>query len=231
MKKTILLFTVGTLLVLIFWIDLDQYLTLAYLKTHRDALIVLQNERPWLVALGYCGLYVGVTALSLPGATIMTLAGGALFGFWLGLLLISFASSMGATAAFLVARHLLRDVVQRRLGDRLAVVHAGIEKEGALYLFTLRMVPVVPFFLVNVLMALTPIRTMTYHWVSQVGMLAATVVYVNAGTQLAHMEGLSDIVSPAVLLSFTLLGLFPWLTRYLQRWYVRVRRAGDDSLS
>ncbi|MEA3643732.1 MAG: FAD-dependent oxidoreductase, partial [Lamprobacter sp.] len=146
-----------------------------------------------------------------------TLAGGALFGFWQGLLLVSFASSIGATLAFLVARFLLRDTVQRRFGARLAALNRGIERDGAFYLFTLRLVPIFPFFIINLLMGLSSLRTWTFYWVSQVGMLAGTAVYVNAGTQLGNIDRVGDVLSPELLASFALLGVFPWLARAVLR--------------
>jgi len=156
-----------------------------------------------------------VTALSLPGATVMTLAGGALFGFWPALLVVSFASTIGATLAMLVARFLLRDWVQGKFGDKLRAINAGIEKEGAFYLFSLRLVPIFPFFLINLAMGLTPLRAVLFYAVSQIGMLPGTAVYINAGTQLGQLESAGGILSPALLLSFTLLGLFPLIARKL----------------
>ena len=170
------------------------------------------------MAGAYFLIYVAVTALSLPGAAVMTLAGGALFGLGIGTLLVSFASSIGATLAFLVSRFLLRDWVQARYGERLGAINPGMEKDGAFYLFTLRLVPVFPFFIINLLMGLTPIRTRTFYWVSQVGMLAGTLVYVNAGTQLARLDSLSGILSPGLLASFALLGVFPLLAKRLVAW-------------
>ena len=149
------------------------------------------------------------TAFSLPGAVILTLAGGGIFGLGWGLLLVSFASSVGATLAFLAARFVLRDWVQARMGNRLAEINKGIAREGALYLFSLRLIPVVPFFVINLVMGLSTLRTWTFYWVSQVGMLAGTAVYVNAGTQLAGISSLRDIASPGLLGAFVLLGLFP----------------------
>jgi len=218
MKKItiIVLFVIG--IALFFSFDLGQYLTLDALKASHTRFASLQAQSPWLVAAGFFVMYVVVTALSLPGATIMTLAGGALFGLWTGIILISFASSIGATAAFLASRYVLREGVQRRFGDRLSAINDGMAKEGALYLFTLRLVPVFPFFLINLLMGLTSIRTVTFYWVSQVGMLAGTLVYVNAGTQLAQIDSLSGIVSPGLLLSFALLGVFPLIAKRVIRW-------------
>lgn len=168
---------------------------------------------PVTVAAIFFAAYVAVTALSLPLAVWMTLAAGALFGFWGGLLLVSFASAVGATLAFLAARHFLRDWVQARLGQRLKAVNEGFARDGSFYLFTLRLIPAIPFFAINLLMGLTAIRPLTFYWVSQVGMLAGTAVYVNAGTRLAAIESLSGILSPALILSFVLLGLFPWIAR------------------
>ncbi len=198
-----------------FALGLHNYLTLDQLKASQAQFAQLLTAHPVAVPAAYFGIYVLVTALSLPGAAIMTLAGGALFGLGFGLLLVSFASSIGATLAFLVARFLLRDSVQQRFGERLKAIDRGIERDGAFYLFTLRLVPIFPFFVINLLMGLTRLRTWTFYWVSQVGMLAGTAVYVNAGTQLAAVERLGDILSPALLLSFVLLGLFPWMAKLL----------------
>ncbi|MCC7279025.1 MAG: FAD-dependent oxidoreductase [Chromatiaceae bacterium] len=214
MKKLgLLLITV--LIVAFFAFDLDRFLTLEALKAGQTTFAAWYQASPWRVAGAYLLVYVAVTALSLPGAAVMTLAGGALFGLWVGTLLVSFASSLGATLAFLVSRWLLRDWVQARYGARLAAVNAGMAKDGALYLFTLRLVPVFPFFVINLLMGLTPIKTRTFYWVSQLGMLAGTLVYVNAGTQLARLDSLSGILSPGLVASFALLGVFPLLAKRL----------------
>ncbi|MGO2279333.1 MULTISPECIES: FAD-dependent oxidoreductase [unclassified Psychrobacter] len=170
-------------------------------------------QSPLLIIGGFFLLYVVVTALSLPGAAILTLAAGALFGLVQGLLIASFASSIGATIAFLASRYLLRDTIKQRFPERLAAIDAGVEKEGGFYLFTLRLVPVFPFFLINLLMGVTAIKSWTYYWVSQVGMLAGTFVFVNAGTQLAQIESLSGILSPKLILSFALLGIFPFIAK------------------
>ncbi len=215
MKKAIVLAMIGALIVGFFWFDLDQLLTLEGLKAGLAQFDAWRQARPLLVGGGFLLLYVAVTALSLPGAAVMTLAAGALFGLLWGTIIVSFASSIGATLAFLVSRYLLRDTVQKRFGERLKPINDGIEKEGAFYLFTLRLVPVFPFFLINLLMGLTPIRAATFYWVSQVGMLAGTLVYVNAGTQLAQIDSLAGILSPTLLLSFALLGLFPLIAKKL----------------
>ncbi|NHI01959.1 FAD-dependent oxidoreductase [Oceanimonas sp. MB9] len=221
MKKILLLALVVLLILAFFILDLDRWLTLDALKQHQAAIAGVRAESPWLMAGGFFLLYVLMAALSLPGAAVMTLAAGALFGIVEGLVLVSFASSLGATLAFLVARFLLREQVQGRFGNRLQAINRGIEKDGAFYLFTLRLVPVFPFFVINLVMGLTPLAIRTFYWVSQLGMLPGTLVYVNAGTQLAAIEQPGDILSPMLLGSFALLGLFPWLARLVLQ---RVRR-------
>jgi pyruvate/2-oxoglutarate dehydrogenase complex dihydrolipoamide dehydrogenase (E3) component/uncharacterized membrane protein YdjX (TVP38/TMEM64 family) len=196
-----------------FAFDLGRYLSLAYLKQSQAALAALYAEQPGAVIGSYFALYVAATALSLPGAVILTLGGGAVFGLGLGLVIVSFASSVGATLAFLAARFVLRDSVQARFGQRLAEIDRGVQKDGAFYLFTLRLIPVVPFFVINLLMGLTRMRAFTFYWVSQLGMLAGTAVYVNAGTQIAQIDSLRGILSPGLLGSFVLLGLFPLIAR------------------
>lgn len=213
MKRIVLLVLVAALLAAFFAFDLGRFFTLEALKASQEQFAAQYAATPYLVMGAYFVVYVAVTALSLPGAAVMTLAGGALFGLATGTLLVSFASSLGATLAFLVARFVLRDSVQNRFGDRLAAINAGVEKDGAFYLFTLRLVPVFPFFVINLLMGLTPIRTRTFYWVSQIGMLAGTLVYVNAGTQLARIDSLAGILSPGLLVSFALLGLFPLIAK------------------
>ncbi|PUE62563.1 pyridine nucleotide-disulfide oxidoreductase [Limnohabitans sp. 2KL-17] len=194
-------------------LDLGRYLSFEQLKASQASFNQLYAQQPLVVAAVYFGVYVVATALSFPGAVIITLAGGAVFGLWWGLLIVSFASTLGATLAFLASRFVLRDWVESRFGQRLADINAGVDKEGAFYLFTLRLIPVVPFFLINLLMGLTRIKTWTYYWVSQLGMLAGTAVYVNAGTQLAQLDSVQGILSPALLGSFVLLGIFPLLAR------------------
>lgn len=213
MKKIGLLVLIAALATGFFYFDLHQLLTLEGLKSGLVQFEEWQAERPFLVGGVFLLLYVIVTALSLPGAAIMTLAAGALFGLAWGTLIVSFASSIGATLAFLVSRYLLQDTVQKRFGDRLKAINEGVEREGAFYLFTLRLVPLFPFFLINLLMGLTTIRALTFYWVSQIGMFAGTLVYVNAGTQLGQLESLSGILSPSLLLSFVLLGVFPLIAK------------------
>lgn len=212
-RKILLLTALLLALGAFFAFDLGRYFSLGSLQESQARLAAWREQQPLALAAGYFLVYVAVTALSLPGATIVTLAGGAIFGLGWGLLIVSFASSIGATLAFLTARFLLRDSVQARFGQRLAEVDRGIRKDGAFYLFTLRLMPVVPFFVINLLMGLTNMKAWTFYWVSQLGMLAGTAVYVNAGTQLGQLTSLQGIVSPGLLGSFVLLGLFPLIAR------------------
>ena len=222
-KKTGLVLLLGGLIVAFFVFDLGQYLNLATLKASQDDIAAYRAAKPLLAAGVYFAVYVVVTALSLPGAALLTLAGGAVFGLWTGLLIVSFASTIGATLAFLISRFLLRDWVLARFGARLKTIDEGVRRDGAFYLFTLRLVPAFPFFLINLLMGLTAMKARTFYWVSQLGMLAGTVAYVNAGTQLAQVDSLAGIVSPGLLASFALLGVFPLLARKLVDW-VQARR-------
>lgn len=204
-----------------------KWLTLEGLKSGLDQFAAWKSTSPVLLGLGFGAVYVLVAALSLPGAVILTLAAGAIFGLLWGTFIASFASTLGATLAFWSARYLLRDWVQARFGDRLKPINDGMTRDGAFYLFTLRLVPVFPFFLINLLMGLMPIRSLTFYGVSQIGMLAGTLVYVNAGTQLARIDSLAGIVSPGVTLSLVLLGVFPLVAKmvlgYLQRRRVYAR--------
>ncbi|MFM8767257.1 MAG: FAD-dependent oxidoreductase [Rubrivivax sp.] len=196
-------------------LDLGRFLSLEALRAAQSQLAGWYERRPGAVIAAFFAVYVAVTALSLPGAVPLTLAGGALFGLGLGTLVVSFASTLGATLAMLVSRHLLREAVKSRFGARLAEVDRGIARDGAFYLFTLRLVPVLPFFAINLLMGLTAMRVWTYAWVSQLGMLAGTLVYVNAGTQLAQISSVQGIVSPSLLGAFALLGVLPLAGRWL----------------
>ncbi len=227
MNKTriILPGAVIALVALFFAFDLGAYLELAYIKEKQADLRLFHQQRPAATTAGYFLLYVAVTGLSLPGAAILTLAGGAVFGLALGVVIVSFASTIGATLAFLLSRYLLREYVQTRFADKLAAVNRGMEREGALYLFALRLVPAFPFFIINLVMGLTRMRVSTFFLVSQAGMLAGTIVYVNAGVQLGKIERLGDIASPALVLSFVLLGLFPLLARRLTN-LLKKRAAG-----
>ena len=212
-KKIALLAVMVAAIFAFFHFNLNAYLTLDGLKGSLDNFTRQIDQNPVISLAIFFVIYVAVTALSLPGAAILTLAAGALFGLVQGFIVVSFASSVGATLAFLVARFILRDSVRNRFGEKFKKIDQGVEKQGAFYLFTLRLVPVFPFFLINLLMGLTSIKTWTFYWVSQLGMLAGTIVYVNAGTQLAQIDSLSGIVSPGLIFSFVLLGVFPWVAK------------------
>lgn len=212
-KKIALLAVIAAAIVSFFHFDLNNYLTLEGMKGSLDTFQSEIEANPVLSIGVFFAVYVAVTALSLPGAAILTLAAGALFGLLQGLIIVSFASSIGATLAFLVSRFILRDTVRNKFKEKLKKIDEGVEKQGAFYLFTLRLVPVFPFFLINLLMGLTSLKTWTFYWVSQVGMLAGTAVYVNAGTQLAQIDSLAGIVSPGLIFSFVLLGIFPWIAK------------------
>ena len=222
-KKWALAGIILALLIGAFWFDLGQYASLDALKQNQTRMAEALAESPFTVVLGFSAVYVVVTALSLPGAVILTLAAGAWFGLLLGTLVVSVASTIGATLAMLSARYLLRDWVQRRWADRLAVIQQGLDRDGPFYLFSLRLLPIVPFFLLNLVMGLTQMRVRTYFWVSQVGMLAGTVVYVNAGTALAKINQLSDVLSPGVWGAFALLAVLPWILRRALDWRHRQR--------
>ncbi|MEO6409641.1 MAG: FAD-dependent oxidoreductase [Burkholderiaceae bacterium] len=212
-KKLLLLGVVIALVVAYFAFDLGRYLSLGFVKQRQADFVALYDARPALVLTAFFAVYVAVTALSLPGAAIMTLAAGAVFGLFAGTLLVSFASSIGATLAFLVSRYVLRDSIRARFAQRLAEIDQGIGKEGAFYLFTLRLVPLIPFFVINLVMGLTAMKAGTFYLVSQIGMLAGTLVFVNAGTQLARIDSLAGILSPGVIGSFVLLGIFPLVAK------------------
>ena len=213
LRKLLVLVALAAFVGLYVALDLGRFFSLDELKRQQAAIEAYRQTSPWLAAAIFFVVYVAVTALSLPGAAIMTLAGGAVFGLFWGTLLVSFASSLGATLAFLAARFLARDWVKARFGSRLAAIDRGVERDGGFYLFTLRLVPAFPFFMINLVMGLTPMRAWTFYWVSQVGMLAGTIVYVNAGTQLAAIDSLRGILSPALIGSFALLGIFPLIAK------------------
>ena len=207
-------FLIGTF----FAFDLGRFLTLASLQEQKQHLLSLYDTQPVVTAGLYVLAYILMAALSLPGALIMTLAGGAMFGVSLGTVLVSVASTTGATLAFLASRYLMGRSIQTRFADKLATINEGVQKEGAFYLFSLRLIPVFPFFMVNLVMGLTPIPVRTFFWVSQLGMLPGTIVYVNAGTQLSQLQSLKGILSPTLLLSFAAIGLLPVLSKKLLQW-------------
>lgn len=223
-KKILLGLVVVALVTLWFSLDLSQWLTLENAKAQQVTLNDYIIENATTASLVFFIGYVVMTALSLPGAAVASLLGAALFGFWWALVLVSFASSIGATLAFLVSRFMLRDWVQAKFGNKLDTINRGIEKDGSLYLLTLRLIPIFPFFLINLVMGLTSFKTRTFYWVSQLGMLPGTAVYVNAGTQLAQIDALGDVVSPSVLGSLALLGIFPLLAKWVMAWITRRKR-------
>ena len=222
--KVLVALVAVALIAAFFIFDLGQYLSLDYLKSKHQSLLDFYAENRLLTILGFFATYVGVAALSLPGAAILTLAGGAIFGFFTGLVVVSFASTLGATLAFLFSRFMFRDAVQNKFGSHLQTINKGVEEEGAFYLFTLRLIPVVPFFVVNLLMGLTKIKTLTFALVSQLGMLPGTAVFVNAGNQLAQIDSPKDILSPQLLFAFALLGIFPIVAKKLLELY-KTRRS------
>lgn len=223
MKKAILLLILVGAIAAYFFFGLGQILTLENFKAQQAEIVSAKDANPLLYVGGFFLLYVAVTGLSIPGAAIMSLVAGALFGVVLGSVIVSFASTIGATLAFLSSRYLLRDWVQGKFGERLRAIDDGLAKDGAFYLFTLRLIPVFPFFVINLLMGLTRIKTWTFFWVSQLGMLAATVVFVNAGTQISRIESTSGLLSPMLIASFVALALFPWAAKAIVA-FVKRRR-------
>lgn len=221
--KIILLLIIATAIAAFFVLDLGRFFTLEYAQSQRENFLNYYAEHQIFTIALYFVIYVIVTALSLPGAAIMTLVGGGIFGLLIGTVVVSFASTIGATLAFLVSRFLLRDYVQQRFAEKLTAINQGIEKEGVFYLFTLRLIPIFPFFVINLVMGLTPLKTRQFFFVSQIGMLAGTIVYVNAGSQLATIESVGDILSPSLLLSFALLGVFPLLAKKLVE-FIKARK-------
>jgi len=214
-KKLLLATLIAIVLILLLFFDVHHYLTLEYLKSSKDKLNVYYQDNPLLVLCTYFVIYLASTAFSLPGAAVLSLAGGAFFGLTAGTLVVSFASTIGATLAMLIARVLLRDWVMNHFASQITTINSGMIKEGAFYLFTLRLLPAVPFFVVNLVMGLTQLRTITFFWVSQLGMLPATLVYVNAGSELGKIQSIDDIFSPQLITSFVLLGIFPLLVKII----------------
>ncbi len=227
------IFSLVVLVFLFVFFDLGRFLTLDYIKATQARFLELYQMNRFLVISVYMLVYITVTALSLPGAAVMTLAGGGFFGLVTGTIVVSVASTVGATCAFLASRFILRDWVHSRFGAKLSAVNRGIEHEGAFYLFSLRLIPIFPFFVINLLMGLTTMPVRTYFWVSQLGMLPATIVYVNAGKEIAQIESVASIVSPGLLISFALLGIFPIAAKKMMSFYRRHRlsASGDKNHS
>ena len=223
MKKATLVLVLLGAIIAYFVFDLGQILSLENFKASQADIVAAKDANPVLYISGFFILYVAVTGLSIPGAAIMSLIAGALFGVLMGTIIVSFASTMGATLAFLSARFVLRDWVQGKFGERLRAIDEGLEKDGAFYLFTLRLIPVFPFFVINLLMGLTRIKTRTFFWVSQLGMLPATIVFVNAGTQISRIESTAGLLSPTLIASFVALALFPWAAKAIVALVTRSR--------
>ena len=224
--KPILILALLALIFLFFHYNLGQYFTLEYIKGQQDSFAQAYAESPLNTIALYMLIYIASTALSLPGAAILTLLGGALFGVTTGTIIVSFASTIGATLSFLASRFILKDWVQQKFGKSLDKVNQGIQKDGAFYLFTIRMIPAFPFFIVNLVMGLTPMKIITYFFTSQAGMLAGTIVYVNAGTQLAQIDSLKGILSPNLILSFCLLALFPIVSKKIIHFIQHKKKQG-----
>ena len=217
--KIILAILIVILIGLFFVFDLGQYFTLENLKSQQEKFQQFDSDHPILTKFSFFMAYVAVAALSLPGALIMTLAAGAFFGVLTGTIIVSFASTIGATLAMLAARFLFRETIQSKYGNKLESINKGIDEEGGFYLFTMRLIPVVPFFMVNLVMGLTTIKTLVFALVSQLGMLPATAIYVNAGHQLASINSIKDIVSLPIIISLVLLGVFPLLAKKIITFY------------
>lgn len=212
-KKSVYLFFI-CLIVLIFLLpELNKYLNFDFIKNHRQNFFDFYQQNPFKTLFIYTSVYITATALSLPGAVLLTLLGGTLFGVFIGTFIVSLASTTGATLAFLVSRFFFKDQVQKRFGPSLKKINKGIENEGAFYLFTLRLIPLFPFFAVNLIMGLTPMGTRTFFFVSQAGMLPATIIFVNAGTQLAKIQSVEDLLSPSLIFAFSLIGFLPITTK------------------
>ncbi len=223
-NKILILILLAVVVTLFFAFDLDRFLTLEYLKSSREEFQLFYDRNPFLTIFSFFLIYVVVVGANLPGATVLGLAGGALFGFTVGVIIISFASTIGATLACFFSRYLFRDYVQRRFGDRLEKVNRGVAREGAFYLFTMRLIPAIPFVIINLIMGLTSMRLSTFYWVSQIGMLPGTMVYVNAGKELGQIDSLAGIVQPSLIISFAALGLFPLVVRKVVS-FVKARRS------
>lgn len=216
----------AVLIGLFFVLDLDRFLTLAAVQGGLDSLRAAWAAHPVSFLGAYVLAYVLMAALSLPGSIVMGLVAGAILGFWVGTAAVSLGSTLGATLAFLLSRYLFRDAVRRRFGARLAIIDEGTRQDGAWYLFGLRLIPLFPFFLVNLAMGLTAMPVWTFYWVSQLGMLGATMVFVNAGRELAKLDSVAGILSPSLLGAFALLGIFPVAARGVVGW-MRARRGGS----
>lgn len=226
-SKLILLCAIVAIAAALLYFGPDRYLNLEYVKSRLDDLVAYRKANPVLSALAFSALYILVTAASIPGALVLTLCCGAIFGFFLGTVIALVSATIGATIAFLVARYLFDDLVKAKMGDKVARIRESFRKEGALYLFSLRLVPVFPFFAINLLMGLTSIGTATYFFASLVGMAPGTMVFINAGTQLAKLDSVQGLLSPTLIASFVLLAVFPYIAKYLLK--IIRRQAGQNA--
>jgi uncharacterized membrane protein YdjX (TVP38/TMEM64 family) len=213
-KIGLLLALVLVVVTIVWWLPPDL-LTLENLKARQSDIELYRSQHPVLTVLIFCTIYIALTALSIPGAVFMTLIGGAIFGLVSGTIWVSISSTLGATLAFLMSRYFFQNAVKQKFGDKLSTIEENFSKDGAFYLFSMRLVPAIPFFLINLAMGLTPIKTHHYMLASWAGMLAGTAVYVNAGTQLSKLDSLSGILSPPIIISFLLLAAFPYIARKL----------------
>lgn len=225
-KKLLILLAFSAVAALFFALDVGRVFSLEFLKAQQASFAAVYAQQPVAVTCSFVAVYVLITALSLPGAAIMTLAAGASFGLVWGTVVVSLASTLGATLAMLAARYLLRNAIQSRFGPKLAEVNAGIDREGGLYLFTLRLAPVIPFVALNLLMGLTRMKVWTFFWVSELGMLAGTMAYVNAGTEIAKITSLRSVLSPGLIGSLALLGLLPLVVKKAMDYSKRRKKAG-----
>jgi len=230
MKTKIIIAVIFVALVAAFFIfDLHEVFTLESLKEKREALSLFYQENTILMLLAFFVLYVIFAAFSLPAAGFLTFVAGAIFGLWVGVIVVSFASTIGATISFLLSRYLLHDAIQEKFGDRLEAVNKGIEKEGAFYVFGLRFMPFIPFFIINPLLGLTKLKVFTFYWASQLGMLAGTAVYVNFGTQIAEIDSLAGLFSLKLWVSFILLGTFPIIAKHIMNFLQRNKNTNESA--
>ncbi len=217
--KWILVVSILLVVGVLFYIGPEKYLNLAYIKSILSQLLAYKEANPALTVLVFSSFYIAVVAASIPGALVLTLSSGAIFGFIAGSIIALISATIGATIVFLLARYLFDDWVQAKMGSRVTKIRDNFRKEGALYLFSLRLVPVIPFFAINLVMGLTSIRTMTYFLASLIGMAPGTMVFVNAGTQLAKLDSLKGLLSPGLIASFVLLAVFPYVAKYFLKLY------------
>jgi len=213
--KLILIAGIAVAAAVLLYLGPEKYLNLEFIKSQLDQLVDYRRQNPLTAVLIFAAVYIAVTAASIPGALVLTLLGGAIFGFLIGTVVVLISATIGATIAFLVARYLFDDLVRNKMGEKVAGIRESFRREGALYLFSMRLVPVIPFFAINLLMGLTSISTASFFFASLVGMAPGTMVFINAGTQLAQLDSVKGLLSPALIASFILLAVFPYIAKYL----------------